>query len=284
MHPAFGTLSWITPYGLMLVVALASCWVYARRRARVFGMDVSHVDLAVPLVFAISLLGAEVISLVSPRDTQFAGQILQSHTRFRLFGLLLIGAPVLFVYSRLAGLSFRQLLDLFALPALLWLAIVRIGCFMAGCCWGDLTLDYPGLAVVDPDLSLQVLTLPGLSGDWLLFTVNFPDGSLAYQQHLALGLIGPDVSSSLPVHPTQLYELILLAMWLVVLRRVESKHMPVGMLAIYTLGGYCVLRFMIEFLRADNALVLDNLTLHQLICVALFVGCIALVPVMNRVR
>lgn len=284
MYPAFGTLNWITPYGLMLVVALFGCWSYARRRARVFRMDVSHVDLAVPLVFAISLLGAEAISLVSPRDTQFAGQVLQSHTRFRLFGLLLIGAPVLFVYSRLAGLSFRQLLDLLALPVLLWLAIVRIGCFMAGCCWGDLTLDYPGLAVVDPELSMQVLTLPWLSGGWLPFIVSFPDGSLAYQQHQALGLIGPGAGSSLPVHPSQLYELALLAMWLLMLKRLESKHMPTGMLAIYALVGYCVLRFLVEFLRADNALVLGSLTLHQSICAVLFVGCLALVPVMKRAR
>ena len=282
MYSVFGTLSWITPYGLMLVAALFSCWLYARRRAPAFGVGQSHVDLAVPLIFAISLLGAEVISLFDPRDTQFAGEILQTHTRFRLFGLLLTGVPVLYVYSRLANLSFRKLLDLFALPALLWLAVLRIGCFMAGCCWGDLTIKYPALETLNPALSMQVLTVPWLSGDWLPFTVSFPTGSLAYQQHQALGLIGPAANSALPVHPSQLYELALLAVLLVVFRRVEINRLPEGMLSLYALGAYCLIRFFIEFVRADNVLLLESLTFHQLICVALLVACIVGVPIMKR--
>ena len=112
MYPAFGSLTWITPYGLVLVVALFSCWFYARRRAAVLGLGVSHVDLAVPLVFAVSLLGAGILTIISPRDTEFAGQALLPHSRFRLFGLLLIGIPTLFTFSRLAQLSFRKLLEL----------------------------------------------------------------------------------------------------------------------------------------------------------------------------
>lgn len=283
MFPTFGSLSWITPYGVMLVAALFSCWLYARRRALDFGLDVSHVDLAVPLVFAVSLLGAEFLSIVNPRDTEFAGQVLQSHSRFRLFGLLLIGIPALFTFSRLTNISFRTLLDLFALPVLLWLALVRIGCFMAGCCWGDLTQEYPGMAAIeDPQLSLQVLTLPWLSSDWLPVAVSFPVESLTYQQHLALGLIEPGNISSLPVHPTQLYELVLIVLLLVVLRRVESRRMPAGMAALLALGGYSVLRFFIEFLRADNVLVLGSLTFHQFICIALLLACIAFTPLIKR--
>jgi len=42
VHPTFGTLIWITPYGLMLVVALFACWGYARRRTVAKDLDVSH--------------------------------------------------------------------------------------------------------------------------------------------------------------------------------------------------------------------------------------------------
>ena len=284
MYPAFGSLTWITPYGLMLVVALFGCWFYARQRARVFGVDVSHVDLAIPLIFAVSLLGAEILSVISPRDMEFAGGNFQTHTRFRLFGLMLIGIPALYIYSRLAKQSFVRLLDLFALPVLLWLALIRIGCFMAGCCWGDLTWTYPAMSGIDdPRLSLQVLTLPWLSGEWLLFAVSFPTQSLAHQQHLALGLIDAGATSSLPVHPAQLYELVLLAVLLVVLRRVEIKQMTTGMLALFALAGYSMLRFFVEFLRADNALILGSLTFHQLICIALLLGSMACIPIIKRV-
>ena len=283
MYPVFGSLNWITPYGLMLVVALFGGWFYMRRRALASGMDVSHVDLAVPLIFAVSLLGAEILTTISPQDTEFAGSLVQSHSRFRLFGLLLVAIPALYVYSRVAKLSFRKLIDLSALPVLLWLALIRLGCFMAGCCWGDLIHEPPGLTdIADPLLSAQVLTLPWLSGTQLAFGASFPTESLAYQQHLALGLIEPGAVSSLPVHPAQLYELILLIVLLAVLQRAESKQLPPGLLALFGLAGYSVLRFLIEFLRADNMLVLGSLTFHQLSCIVLLIVCVIGIAVLKH--
>ena len=278
MYPTFGTSTWITPYGLMLVVALLGCWFYARRRARAAGLDVSHINLAVPLIFILSALGAKVFTFVFPGDVEFAGELFQTHSRYRLFGLFFAGVPVLFAYSRLAKLSFRGLLDLFALPVVLWLAILRLGCFMAGCCWGDLTQEHPGLASFsDPHLARQILTLPWLSGDWIITGVNFPAEGLAYQQHLLLGLIGPTAGSSLTVHPTQIYELVLLTFLLVIMQKVERRLPLPGTAALVALGSYAFLRFLIEFLRADNNLVWRYLTSTQLICIALLLGCAVLI-------
>jgi phosphatidylglycerol:prolipoprotein diacylglycerol transferase len=278
VYPAFDTSTWITPYGLMLVVALIGCWLYARRRATNAGLDVSHIDLAVPLTFIIGVLGAKIFTLIYPGDVEFAGELFQTHSRYRLFGLFFAGVPVLFAYSRLAKLSFRGLLDLFALPVVLWLAILRIGCFMAGCCWGDLTQKHPDLASVsDPHLARQILTLPWLSGDWIITRVSFPAESLAYQQHLLLGLIEPTASSSLTVHPTQLYELVLLTFLLVIMQKIERRLPLPGMVALAALGSYAFLRFIIEFLRADSTLVWGYLTFTQVICVALLLGCVVLI-------
>lgn len=283
MHPTFDTLKWITPYGLMLVLALLGGWLYARQRVKAAGLDVSHADLAIPLVFITSLLGARFLTLIIPGDSEFAGELYQAHNRFRLFGLFIAGVPAVLVYSRLAGLSFRGLLDLFALPVMLWLALLRFGCFMAGCCWGDLTQANAGFgSIAEPGLAEQVLTLPWLTGDWLITAVSFPAESLAYRQHLALGLVGPEADSSLPVHPTQLYELVLLVILLILLRRIENRWTSPGMFALVTLGAYAALRFIIEFLRADNALVLRHLTSTQLICIALLLGCAVCVPVLKR--
>ena len=210
-------------------------------------------DLAVPLVFAISLLGVQFLTVVSPGDAEFAREFDQAPSRFRLFGLLLVGIPVLYSYSRLAKLSFPGLLDLFALPVLLWVAIIRLGCFMAGCCWGDLTREHIALAdIADPQLGIQVLTLSWLPGDWPVTAVSFPAGSLAHQQHLAMGLIDPGAVASLPVHPTQLYELLMVAGLLVFLRGVENRQPAPGLLALAAMSGYAVLRFMIEFLRGGQ--------------------------------
>ncbi len=285
LYSRFGDQTWITPYGLMLVVALIACWLYARRRAIAAGLDTSHIDLAVPLIFIISTLGAKYLTLLSPYDSNVVGDLYQTHFRFRLFGLLFIGFPVLLIYSRLAKLPFRGMLDVFALPVVLWLAIVRAGCFMAGCCWGDLTHSVTGLsAVTGPGLSAQIQTLPWLTGNWLISAVSFPIGSFAYQQHLILGLIEPGAASSLPVHPTQLYELVLLLGLLAYLHFYSKKERAPGIVALVTLGGYCILRFFIEYLRADNALVLGSHTFTQMISVALLLASIATFIIRTRAK
>ena len=146
-----------------------------------------------------------------------------------------------------------------------------------------MTQEHAGLgSIADPRLADQVLTLRWLTGNWLITAVNFPAESLAYQQHLALGLIEPGAFSSLPVHPTQLYELVLLVILLIVLRRVESRWTSPGMVALVTLCAYAALRFIIEFLRADSTLVLGQLTSTQLICIALLLGCAVCMPVLKR--
>ena len=270
MYPRFGDQTWITPYGLMLVAALVACWLYARHRATAVGIDRSHIALIVPLVFIISASGAKLLPLVSPNDTHIAGELLQADARLRLFGLLIVGLPVLLVYSRLANLSFRGMLDIFALPSLLSLVILRVGCFMAGCCWGDLVFSAGELsAVADTGVRTQVLTLPWLTGGWLFTEVSFPAGSFAYQQHLSIGLIEPGAQSSMPVHPTQAYEIVLLISLLVFLHVFARKQHAPGVVALAALIGYCVLRFFVDYLRADSAIVFGSHTFTQILCVSL---------------
>jgi len=283
VYPHFGKLTFITPYGLMLVIALLACWFYARSRAPKFGVDASHIDLAVPLIFTASVLGSQILAGFSPGAAGISGGVPINHMRFSLFALLLFAMPALYLYCRLSGLSLGKMLDLFALPALACLMLIRLGCFMAGCCWGDLARPPPQLAdVPQPGLVTQVFTLPWLSGANPLTAVSFPAGSFAYRQQLALGLIEPGAIGSLPVHPTQLYEFALLAVLLYLLSRFEDRWIPAGAAMLVALGSYAVLRFFIEFLRADNALVVGLLTFTQLLCAVLFMLCVTLIFTVRR--
>jgi phosphatidylglycerol:prolipoprotein diacylglycerol transferase len=98
---------------------------------------------------------------------------------FSLFGGLLLGLPVGFGMARWLAVDFWRLCDA-ATPALgVGLALARVGCFLAGCCYG-LSTDLPWGVVFPPGSPAhlhQVLSSPSL----------FPPGPL-------------------PVHPTQLYE------------------------------------------------------------------------------
>jgi len=242
MLPRIGELSWVTPYGIALVLSLVACWYYARSRAPDFGIDKSHIDLAVPLIFILSTLGGRALALVSPGDLE-AGGFHDVHVRFRLFGLLLFAFPLLFAYCRISRVRFRNALDMFALPAILWLIILRFGCFFAGCCWGTVTGSLTGM--------------------------SFPRGSLAWEQQVAQGLIASDAGRSLPIHPTQLYELVLLAGWLLILTRFERQIRAPGLTAAVTFAGYTLLRFGLEFVRADSNEFIAGLSFTQMLCVIL---------------
>ncbi|HCX88312.1 MAG TPA: hypothetical protein DG761_09830 [Gammaproteobacteria bacterium] len=255
----------------MLGIGLLTAWWFSRRRAVVECIDPSHIDLAVPLTFLISILGVWLLSKINLGEMLIDNQPLQQQNRFRLFSLLFIALPTLFIYCRASGLGYRRMLDLFALPALLWLVCVRVGCFLTGCCWGDIAVRLE--AVVFP-FAAQVQTLPWLIGDWVWSSVSFPRGSLVYQQHIALGLIGDSATESLPIHPTQLYELVYVLILWTILQATKFRLLPAGCLAVATLAGYVMGRFVIEFLRADSELIVANLTFAQLLCTILLVCCI----------
>jgi phosphatidylglycerol:prolipoprotein diacylglycerol transferase len=274
MYSHFSSTDWVTPFGLIFIAAIVTAWYFARRNAAATDIDPSHVDLIVPMTIIVGIAGGTLVAMVMPMDHMVAGEAMNHGLRIRLFGILGTGAVAVFIYSRIVRLSFRRLLDVFALPTLTGLMIHRVGCFLAGCCWGDIVSD-----VRAGELTDQVHTTSFLEG--IVRGVQYPPGSLPYEQHQALGLIEPSALASLPVHAVQLYEAALLAVLLVLLLRVPWRRVPRGTLAVLTVVSYAVLRFFVEYLRADGHLVLGNLTITQLQCIIL-AFCIVLLPRFRR--
>ena len=274
MYSHFDSDIWVTPFGLIFVVALLTAWAYTRRNATVSGIDASHIDLLMPVAVIAGIAGGTVVAMLMPMDHKVAGEMMNTGIRLRLFGLLAAGAVAVFIYSRFNQLSFRQLLDVFALPTMAALMIHRFGCFLAGCCWGDLVSHE-----AKTSLATQVQTLPFLNS--LSGSVQYPPGSLPFEQHVALGLIEPSALASLPVVPVQLYEAALLFVVLLALWRFPWRKYPQGTLVVLVTCTYAIMRFFIEYLRADGAIVVGNLTVTQLQCLLLF-GSAFLLPSMLK--
>ncbi len=274
MYSYFDSTTLVTPFGLIFIAAIFVAWLWARRNASKTCIDPSHVDLLVPVTIIVGIAGGTVVAMFMPMDHMVAGEAMNHGLRIRLFGILGTGAIGVFIYSRIAYLSFRRLLDIFALPTLAGLAVHRVGCFVAGCCWGDVVGNgHAG------DFEAQVHSTSLFDG--LVRGVQYPPGSLPYDQYQALGLIGPDAPASLPVHPVQLYEAGLLLVLILVLLHVPWRRVPRGTLAILTVFAYALLRFFIEFLRADGHLVLGDLTVTQVQCIILAFS-IVLLPRFRR--
>ena len=245
MYSHFDAASWVTPYGLIFLGAITIAWLLARRNAISVSVDPSHVDLLIPVTISAGVVGGTLMALLVSAD---------DGVRVRLFAILGVGALALFTYSRVAKLPFWRLLDIFALPTMAALMLHRVGCFLAGCCWGDV-------------ISQQHAVLQG---------AQYPPGSLAYEQHLEMGMIEPGALASLPVHAVQLYEAGLLLVMLLLLSRVPWRRLAPGTIAVLTICSYALIRFFIEYLRADSHVVLADLTLAQLQCILLMFSAVLL--------
>lgn len=248
MYSHFDATPWVTPFGLFFIAAIFTAWFFARRNAVTVSIAPSHIDLLLPISIIAGVAGGTVIAMIMSMDDGI---------RVRLFSVIGAGAIAVFVYSRITRLPFRRLLDVFALPVIAALIVHRIGCFLAGCCWGE---------VVSSDV---------------VRGVQYPPGSFAYEQQLAIGLLEPGALASLPVHPVQLYEATLLLVLLPLLSRIPWQRLQMGTVTIATVCSYALIRFFIEYLRADGHIVLGNLTATQLQCIFLML-CVVLLPRMRK--
>ena len=121
------------------------------------------------------------------------------------------------------------------------LVITRLGCYLYGCDFGK------PLSEEAPSFLKSLGTFP----KWPEGTVLEGSGSPAWIQHVNQRGLSPDASASLPVHPTQLYEVLtgLVLLGLVFVARKNQRFRGQVFLA-FTIG-YGVLRFALEVLRDD---------------------------------
>lgn len=189
----------------------------------------------------------------------------------------LIGAALASVwYCRKNGIEFFRLADL-AIPTVsLGQAFGRLGCFSAGCCWGDITtharapfaVEFPGStaqnlfggAAGTPSLAFSSQSDGSTETRWVVETTG-QVSTQAIDGAVRISEWASTHQHTLPVHPTQLYESlgqIFLFTILLTARRWRRFH---GQIFAIWLMCYAVLRTSVELFRGD----LERGTLHGLI-------------------
>lgn len=186
----------------------------------------------------------------------------------------LIGAAVAaYAFARVNGIDFLRLADV-AMPTVsLGQALGRLGCFSAGCCWGGPAGSHAHLAVRFPGSGVAQdlfghLTHVGSTA----YGSQATDGRYVVEatgeilQQAAPGAVRisewvAQHGTTLPVHPTQLFESFgqtLLFVGLLYLRRHRRFH---GHILSLWLMSYAVLRSTVELFRGD----VERGTLHGLL-------------------
>ncbi len=166
------------------------------------------------------------------------------------YGGLIAATVAGIMFLRREGFPVGKGVDMVGSVLALGIFFGRIGCFLGGCCFGVPTES--------------------------VFGVGFPAGSPARYEQAEAGLLAHKHLASLPVHPTQLYEALgclALAAYLI-LYALPRKRFD-GQILLEFLGLYAVLRFGIEYLRADDRGAWLGLSTSQLIGLLIVGACAA---------
>jgi phosphatidylglycerol:prolipoprotein diacylglycerol transferase len=231
-------------YGLLVASAFIVGAALAQREAAKVGLDPERVADLSFWILASALVGAHLYFVLVNHEEYFGPDWL---TTTRLVGrwprFLLpagmvfyggfIGAVIgAFVYMRRHGMRFLPYADTLIPSVAFGHFLGRLGCFGAGCCWGDVAhVHVPWLASF-PRASLAFQTLAGR-----------PDAE-AY--------IAADHAHTLPLHPTQLYESFgELGIFLLLVLVVRPRKRFDGQVLAVWLMVYSVLRTTVELFRGD---------------------------------
>ena len=217
-------------YGVLVALGFVAGLAVAVRLAGREGFDKDRIfNLGVYLALT-GMIGAKIFLVAqdwdyysaNPRQI-FSFSTLQSGGIF--FGGLLVAIAFAVLYLRRAQLPFLKMGDSFVPGIALGHAFGRLGCFAAGCCWGE------------------------PSG--LPWAVTFSD---PYAHQIVGVPLGVDL------HPTQLYESAALLLIFAFLYRLHARKQFDGQVLGWYLLLYPAARFTIEFARdhASNAWLWQN--------------------------
>jgi len=240
MHNEILTIGKITihGYGLMIGIGFLLAVILGMYRAKKKGLEQEAVlDIAIYAILAGFLGGKMLYVIVEWKRFVTDPWSVLGNAGFVVYGGIITGVLAGYIYTRIKKLSFAKYFDLVMPEIALAQGFGRIGCFLAGCCYGRETDSWLG--------------------------VTFPQGSLA--------------PSGVKLLPTQLFMSggdFLIALLLILYSRKNKGdgNVGAGYLILYGVG-----RFAIEYLRNDsrgNVGILSTSQFISLFIVAIGVGLI----------
>jgi len=218
-------------FGLMLGLGFVVAGIFAAKRLKEIGRPA---DWAYEMVFAAivgGIVGARAWSVIENWDEAKDDLLgsIFSGSGLVFYGGLFGGALAVLGWAWWRGVLDLKTLDVAAVPLAAAYAIGRIGCQLAG----------------DGDYGVA------WDGPWAM---SYPDGT---------------VPTTEKVHPTPVYETIVMGLVAWFLWRRRNSMPPGGLFALYLLLAGTE-RFLVEFIRRNDAVV-AGLTLAQLIALAMMV-------------
>lgn len=245
MHPIILKLGHITLYSYGMMVAMAFLFGIYVSKLEAIRKNIKP-DLVYDLSFYLiigGLIGARLYYVAFFNPQSFIKDPISIFKLWQgglsIHGGILAGIIAGFIFSKIKKVSFWRLADIISPAIILGQGIGRIGCFLNGCCFG-----------------LPIKSFPG---------IRFPKGSL------------PDIAyNGLPVHPAQLYELILNLAGFFILWSFRKRLKFDGGLFLLYLMMYAIIRPIVSQFRGDDVYIWHtNLKAANVVSIIIFIIALA---------
>lgn len=243
----------VTTFGIMVFVALVVGGLIMRSELGRMGYDR---ELTWDLVFGGAvggILGAKLyyvfLHVGDPGATFFS--LLFSRGGLVWYGALFGGVPSVMYQARKAGLPYLRVADGLAALFPITHAIGRVGCFLVGDDYGVPTALPVGIA----------------------FPQGAPPTTVSVFREQYNLEVDPEIVAQfgevVPVHPTQLYEVVLLSLLFLFIWKIRDHRHKAGWLFGVWMIFASIERFVIEFLRAKDDRIFGVISTAQLVSLIL---------------
>lgn len=218
MYPVLFEVGGITvySYGFMIAVgALAGVGYMAFRGKKELGFTLDQASTLFLLIFLAAFIGGKVF-LFFEDPSQYINnpKPLLTGRGFVFYGSFIFAIPVMILFFRRHKLHPHKMLDIMAITTCLVHMFGRVGCFLAGCCYGKPTDSFLGVAFTDPACVAD--------------------------------------PKNIPLHPTQLYEAGYIFIVMLVLFYLRDRRFFYGQLFLAYIILYALGRFVLEYFRGDE--------------------------------
>lgn len=205
-------------YGVLLAFSFSLAYFTSIRRAKALNEDPRHVENLFLVIISASIVGSRLFHVLFEEPSYYFAHpekiLAVWEGGYTFYGALLMGLFGIAVYVRVQKIDFLGWADICTPACTFGLFIGRIGCFLAGCCWGK-QCDLP----------------------WAVTFTN-PESFTNLK--------------NVPLHPSQLYESFsALLLWFYLEWRYKRQTYR-GQIFLHAITVYAVIRFLIEYSRGDE--------------------------------
>ena len=217
MHPVLFEIGSITIYTYGFFIALGALLGFsymAWQGNKLFGLTFDQSNSLFILLVLAGVIGGKLFLIFEDPSFYLTNpKKLASGSGFVFYGSFLLAIPTLLWFFKKNKVPTLPMLDVMAVVTCIVHGFGRIGCFMAGCCYGKPTTSMLGVIFIDPTCQAEPLNTP--------------------------------------LHPTHLYEAGFIFIILTMLLIFKNRKQFDGQFFLVYLIAYAMGRGVLEFFRGD---------------------------------